>query len=73
VRKELYGQRIGEGYAPDIHSPNTCPKETLVRITKAEDGGIGGRGTWEPATTGYTPGNENDAMQTYLEGGFVKP
>jgi nitrate reductase alpha subunit len=72
VRKEMYGQRIGEGYAPDIHSPNTCPKETLVRITKAEDGGIGGKGTWGPATTGYTPGNENETMRRYLEGGFMK-
>ena len=44
VRKEIYGQRIGEGHAPDIHSPNTCPKETLVRVIKAEDGGNGSRG-----------------------------
>jgi nitrate reductase / nitrite oxidoreductase, alpha subunit len=47
-------------------------KETLVRVIKAEDGGIGGRGKWAPATTGYTPGNENEAMQTYLNGGFMK-
>ncbi|HXH14071.1 MAG TPA: molybdopterin-dependent oxidoreductase [Alphaproteobacteria bacterium] len=72
VRKEIYGQRIGEGYAPDIHSPNTCPKETLVRVIKAEDGGIGGRGKWGPGTTGYTPGNENETMRTYLDGGFMK-
>jgi nitrate reductase alpha subunit len=72
VRKEIYGQRLGEGYAPDIHSPNTCPKETLVRIVKAEDGGMGGKGLWLPAATGLTPGNENADMQAYLAGGFVK-
>jgi nitrate reductase alpha subunit len=71
VRKEIYGQKIGEGYAPDIHSPNTCPKETLVRIIKAEDGGLGGKGIWKPATTGLTPGNENANMMNYLSGGFV--
>jgi nitrate reductase alpha subunit len=72
VRKEIYGQRIGEGYAPDIHSPDTCPRETLVRVIKAEDGAIGGRGTWNPATTGYTPGNENEAVKTYLNGEFIR-
>lgn len=71
ARKEIYGQKLGEGYAPDIHSPNTCPKETLVRIVKAEDGGLGGKGLWLPATTGLTPGNENTDMLTYLAGGFI--
>jgi len=72
VRKNYYGQEIGKGYEPDIHSPNTCPKETLVRITKAESGGAGGMGVWEPVTTGLTPGHENDAMRQYLDGKFVK-
>ncbi|HLF18705.1 MAG TPA: molybdopterin-dependent oxidoreductase [Candidatus Omnitrophota bacterium] len=58
------------GGEADNHAVNTVPKETLVRITKAEDGGIDGVGKWKPATTGYTPSNENDAMKKYLEGGF---
>ena len=33
------------GYQVDNHAVNTVPKECLMRITKAEDGGIGGRGT----------------------------
>ena len=32
----------------DHHAVNTVPKECLIRITKAEDGGIGARGPWEP-------------------------
>ncbi|MGH9603299.1 MAG: hypothetical protein ACRD24_13025, partial [Terriglobales bacterium] len=60
------------GYAPDIHSPNTCPKETLVRIEKAEDGGLGGRGVWEPARSGHTAGNESETMKRYLKGGFIE-
>ena len=48
------------------------PKETLVKITKAEDGGLGGKGLWEPARTGFTPGNENETMKRYLDGGFIE-
>jgi nitrate reductase alpha subunit len=38
---------------------------------KAEDGGMGGQGIWSPATTGYTPANENPAMKKCLAGGFL--
>jgi len=56
------------GGEADNHAVNTVPKETLVRVTKAEDGGMGGKGIWAPATTGYTPDNENDFMRRYLSG-----
>ena len=59
------------GGEADNHAVNTVPKETLVRVTKAEDGGMGGKGIWAPATTGYTPSNENETMKKYLEGNFV--
>ncbi|GIK15981.1 MAG: molybdopterin oxidoreductase [Planctomycetota bacterium] len=59
------------GGEADNHAVNTVPKETLVRVVKAEDGGLGGKGVWAPATTGLTPGQENDVMQRYLAGGFV--
>jgi len=71
VRKEIYGQEIKEGYAPDIHSPNTCPKETLVKVTKAEPGGIDAKGVWDPAKSGFTPGKENETMLQYLAGEFI--
>ncbi len=66
------GPRFIFGGESDNHMVNTVPKETLVRITKAEDGGLGGKGIWEGATTGHTPGNENLEMRRYLSGGFVK-
>ena len=47
------------GGEADNHALNTVPKETLVRVTKAEDGGLGGKGVWSVATKGATPGNEN--------------
>ena len=50
------------GFDVDNHAINTVPKETLVRITKAEDGGLGGVGVWKPATSGYSPG-ETDAAE----------
>jgi nitrate reductase alpha subunit len=72
VRKGYMGQEIGEGYEVDVNAPNTCPKETLVKISKAEDGGEGGKGQWKRGTSGYTPGGENEAMQNYISGKFVK-
>jgi len=60
------------GYEADNHGINTVPKETLVKITKAEAGGLRGKGIWEPARTGFTPGNENDFMKRYLSGEVVK-
>ena len=56
------------GFAVDNHGVNTVPKETLVRIVKAEDGGLGGEGVWLPATTGHTVGEENDEMKRYIAG-----
>jgi nitrate reductase alpha subunit len=60
------------GGEADNHAVNTVPKETLVRVTKAEDGGLGGKGIWKPATTGHTPDNENDMMKRYLAGDLTK-
>jgi nitrate reductase alpha subunit len=60
------------GGEADNHAINTVPKETLVRITKAEAGGPGGKGVWKPATTGMTPANESDDMIKYLGGGFMQ-
>jgi nitrate reductase alpha subunit len=60
------------GGEADNHGLNTVPKETLVRITKAEAGGLGGQGVWTPATSGFSPGNESPDMQRYLRGEFVR-
>jgi nitrate reductase alpha subunit len=56
------------GFEGDNHGVNTVPKETLVKIVKAENGGLGGKGIWAPATTGMTPGRESEFMQRYLAG-----
>jgi nitrate reductase alpha subunit len=59
------------GGEADNHALNTVPKETLVKIVKAEDGGLGGKGKWEPATRGFTPGQENAFMLRYMRGELV--
>ena len=60
------------GFDVDNHAINTVPKETLVRITKAEDGGIGGKGVWKPATTGYGPAGKSRPNELYLSGAFIR-
>jgi len=70
VRKDMFGQTIGKGFMPDVHCPTGAPRESIVKITKAEAGGIDGKGLWRPAAIGLRPGYENPAMQRYLKGGF---
>jgi nitrate reductase alpha subunit len=72
VRKNATGQVIGKGQGNDVYGVNTPYKEALVRVTKAEDGGIDGRGKWAPVLTGLTPGHESELMMQYLNGTFVK-
>ena len=60
------------GFDDDNHAINTTPKETLVRVTKAEDGGLYGSGPWRRATTGKTPGDEDRVMRSYLAGELTR-
>ncbi|MDE2089201.1 MAG: nitrate oxidoreductase subunit alpha, partial [Gammaproteobacteria bacterium] len=73
----LFHKRTGSmtfifGADDDNHMVNTVPKETLIKVVKAEDGGLEGKGVWTPATTGFTPGAENDFMKRYLAGAVVE-
>ncbi len=71
VRKDVFGQQIGQGFAADVHCPVGAPKESYVKIAKAEDGGMDAHGLWRPARLGYRPTYENEEMKKYLEGGFI--
>jgi nitrate reductase alpha subunit len=42
-----------------------------VKVTKAEDGAIGGKGLWRPAALGFRAGYENEKMKKYLSGGYI--
>ncbi|MEX1134647.1 MAG: molybdopterin-dependent oxidoreductase [Acidimicrobiia bacterium] len=69
--KRAAGMGFIFGFDVDNHAINTVPKETLVRITLAEAGGLGGEGIWSGATTGKSPGAETRSMQDYLAGRLV--
>jgi nitrate reductase alpha subunit len=70
--KRTGGMGFVFGFDVDNHAINTVPKETLIKITKAEDGGPGGKGVWESAARGYGPGTDTPQNTLYLSGGYVK-
>ena len=71
-RKELLGHVMGQGFLPDSHCPTGAPRESIVKITRAEPGGLNAQGLWRPAALGLRPGYESEAMKKYLNGEFVK-
>jgi nitrate reductase alpha subunit len=72
VRKDLFGHSINKGFLPDVHCPTGAPREAIVKITKAEPGGIGAKGLWRPAALGLRPKYERKGMKEYLSGKFAK-
>ncbi len=73
----LFHKKVGSmgfvfGFDIDNHAVNTVPKETLIKITKAEPGGLGGVGIWAPAKAGFSPGNEGPTFAAYVEGALTK-
>jgi nitrate reductase alpha subunit len=71
VRKAIFGQEIGKGFLPDVHCPTGAPREAIVKISKAEPGGLGAKGLWRPAGEGLRPRYEGPALAAYLRGTFV--
>lgn len=72
TRKELFGQIIKKGFAPDVHCPTGAPRESFVKIEFAEAGGIDGNRIWRPAQLKIRPTYEDDEFKKYLAGGFVQ-
>ncbi len=70
ARKEYFGQVIGKGFAADVHCTTGAPKESFVKVTKAEQGGVK-HILWRPAELGLRPGYENGAMKKFLKGEFI--
>ncbi|HUY31791.1 MAG TPA: molybdopterin-dependent oxidoreductase [Pirellulales bacterium] len=70
--KKTGGMGFVFGFDVDNHAINTVPKETLIRITKAEDGGLEGVGPWKPGTTGFGPAGTSQLNQLYLAGALVR-
>jgi nitrate reductase alpha subunit len=71
VHKDYFTHKLVKGFTVDTHTPTGAPKESLVKVTFAEKGGIGGKGVWQPVKSGMTPAHENQTMKRYLKGGFI--
>jgi nitrate reductase alpha subunit len=69
--KGAFGQQMTQGFVADVHCPTGAPREAFVKITKAEDGGMGGKGLWRPAQLGMRPTYENDALKQFIAGKFI--
>jgi nitrate reductase alpha subunit len=70
--KKTGGMAFVFGADVDNHAINTVPKETLVRIVKAESGGIDGVGTWKPAQGTFGPSSQSTENLRYLAGEFIR-
>ena len=55
-----------------MHCPTGAPREAMVRITRAEAGGIGGKGVWRPAALGLRPTYETNLLKRFMAGEFAK-
>jgi nitrate reductase alpha subunit len=60
------------GGEADNHAVNTVPKETLVRIVKAEVGGEDGKSPWEANAAAFGPHSDKPENELYLSGGYVQ-
>lgn len=72
ITRKSWTNEITKGFNVDVHCVTSAPRESIAKFTKAEDGGIGGKGLWRPVALGFRPTNENEALKKYLTGGFVK-
>jgi len=70
ARKDYMGQVIGKGFESDVHCTTGAPKESFIKLTKAEDGGTD-HPLWRPALLGFRAGYENESMKKYLRGEYV--
>ncbi|MBF0094030.1 MAG: molybdopterin-dependent oxidoreductase [Alphaproteobacteria bacterium] len=72
ISRKSWTNEITKGFNVDVHCVTSAPRESFARFTKAEDGGIGGKGLWRPVALGFRPTVENAALVRYLRGEFVK-
>jgi nitrate reductase alpha subunit len=71
VRKTYFGHVVGTGFEADVHTVSGAPKEAFVKVTRAEDGGVGGERLWRPVTLGLRPQEPSDALTKYLAGAYL--
>jgi nitrate reductase alpha subunit len=70
--KAQFTQDMAQGFIPDVHCPTGAPREAMVRITRAEPGGLGGKGLWRGAAMGMRPTYEHQLLKDFIAAKFVK-
>lgn len=70
--KDALSQVMAQGFVPDVHCPTGAPRESMVRIMRAEPGGIEARGLWRPAAIGMRPSYESDALKQFIAGAYIE-
>ena len=68
--KQLLTQDMTQGFVPDVHCPTGAPREAMVKITRAEAGGLNGRGLWRPAAMGLRPTYESEVIKRFIAGKY---
>lgn len=70
THKQKWTQVIIHGFETEVHCTNGAPKESYVKVSKAEQGGLDG-GLWRPASLGLRPLSANESVKRYLNGGYI--
>jgi nitrate reductase alpha subunit len=71
ITRKSWTNEVTKGFNVDVHCVTNAPREALAKFSKAEDGGLGGKGLWRPVALGLRPTYENPALKQYLKGSFV--
>jgi nitrate reductase alpha subunit len=72
ITRKLGAHELVKGFQADVHCVTGAPRESIAKFTRAEPGGIGGKGLWRPVALGFRPTVENAAFKQFLAAGFVK-
>lgn len=70
--KDVLSQVVTQGFVPDVHCPTGAPRESMVRITRAEPGGLDGKGLWRPVALGLRPTYESDSFKRFIAGEYAQ-
>jgi nitrate reductase alpha subunit len=73
VVKGALGQKVVQGFVADVHCPTGAPRESIVKITRAEPGGVDGQRLWRPARLGLRPTYESALLKRFIAAAFLKP
>jgi len=71
ITRRSWSNEVTRGFNVDVHCVTSAPRESLAKFTRAEAGGLNGKGLWRPVALGLRPTNESPALKRYLRGGFV--